>query len=233
MRNSIKAVAAYCLLPVLCRGFLLLLSRIGSPRLGPWLLIPLLFPFWNKCENMLPPTDPPASVFAPPASVPDRAGFAGILAVCLAAVTGFWLCSGLIPRTEPDRSLTGILTSVLAAPLWEELLYRGLLLQKRMIRAGDLTALLLSSVFFAAAHPGWYGMAAAGVFALVQGLVLLKYRSLLLPLLIHMLVNAAAYLAPPANRAACLPALILPAGLITCLAVSVFGRKSERQNREE
>jgi len=226
-------LALYFAAPVFCQGVLLLLSRAGMPLLGPWLLAASIFHFWNKSgiregERIV---SNPARLFGqnPPVSGPGLPAWSCTVLICI----GVYLCNGLFQTEAICFSAADFLTAVVAVPLWEEMLYRGFLLQKRMIRVGDAALLLLSSLLFAVAHPGWTGMAAAGIFALLQGLLLLRYHSLIWPLATHILVNAASYLRPPLNGKACLPALILPAGLIVYLAVSVFGRKSNHPDTKE
>jgi membrane protease YdiL (CAAX protease family) len=75
---------------------------------------------------------------------------------------------------------------VIAAPLLEEIVFRGLLLHRWGLRWGTRRAVLLSSVVFGALLPDFLG---AFVFGLTMSVLYLRSGSLLLPVACHFLNN--------------------------------------------
>lgn len=86
-------------------------------------------------------------------------------------------------------NLAGILLAVVFAPVLEEFLFRGYLLNRWTLRFGALPAMLLSSFIFAILHPDVLG---AFVFALIMSLLYMKTRSLLAPIIVHAANNVIA-----------------------------------------
>ena len=92
---------------------------------------------------------------------------------------------------------TALLAFVLVAPVTEELLFRGWLMQDLKTRYGTRPALIWSSVVFGLAH---VGLPQAVPYAVIGGLVLgavaLRTRSTLASIAMHAGVNALPLLAP-------------------------------------
>jgi membrane protease YdiL (CAAX protease family) len=139
-------------------------------------------------------------------SLPRKSAWWLVLAVVVNNLTlsvGLYGLSRLIglPLVEArelvpaDASLEGralflVLVGVVAAPLVEELVFRGVLFRKWRFRHGPLVAVCLTSVVFAALHPGrQLNMAILGV-----QLVLLytSTRTLWAPVLAHLINNSLA-----------------------------------------
>jgi membrane protease YdiL (CAAX protease family) len=95
-------------------------------------------------------------------------------------------------------SVAGYVAIVIAqfvlAPLVEEFVFRGLLLRACGDRWGVTTAVLTSSVLFAAMHYSRHYFLSTFVFGVVMCLLCLKYRSLWINALTHGLSNLAAFL---------------------------------------
>lgn len=79
-------------------------------------------------------------------------------------------------------NLAGVIVAVVLAPVLEEFMFRGYLLNRWTLRIGALPATLLSSGLFAILHPDILG---AFVFAIIMSLLYMKTRSLLAPIIVH------------------------------------------------
>jgi hypothetical protein len=88
-------------------------------------------------------------------------------------------------------NLAGLLLAIVFAPVLEEFLFRGYLLNRWTLRFGPLPAMLLSAFIFAILHPDVLG---AFVFALIMSLLYMKTRSLLAPIIVHAANNMIAVL---------------------------------------
>ncbi len=84
---------------------------------------------------------------------------------------------------------------VIAAPLFEEIFFRGFLFTGiRQSALGPVGAVLITSATWAAIHVQYdlYDIATIFVFGLILGVAVLRSRSLLVPVLLHSLMNLAA-----------------------------------------
>lgn len=102
----------------------------------------------------------------------------------------------LLPEI-PDlygRGVWAFLTLVVAAPLLEELLFRGVLLESARRRYGDIGAWLLSSLLFALVHLHPAVAVNALFMGLILGFVYLAAGSLWASVLLHAANNLVAYL---------------------------------------
>ena len=98
------------------------------------------------------------------------------------------------PRWEPDRAVPFALNAavvVLAAPVVEELTFRGLGFSL-LTRYGNVIALLITSAAFAAAHGLVNGFPALFLFGVAVGFLRLRTRSLYPSMLLHGSFNALA-----------------------------------------
>jgi len=75
------------------------------------------------------------------------------------------------------------------APIAEEVVFRGILIERLGRKSGYKTALIVSSIFFGILHVSFIS---ATLFGLFLGILYLKTRSLMLPVLIHIANNAIA-----------------------------------------
>lgn len=87
-----------------------------------------------------------------------------------------------------------VLSTVLAAPVLEEVLFRGLIFESCKERFGDGVAILTSSLLFAIVHVVPIQMVNAFVVGLILGYIYLKTGSLLSVIILHAINNAIAYI---------------------------------------
>lgn len=79
-----------------------------------------------------------------------------------------------------------LLFVIIFAPLIEEILFRGILLQRWAIKWGLITSLIISSLFFGLLHLNIIGLLN---FGLIMALIYLKTHTLFIPIAIHALNN--------------------------------------------
>ena len=94
--------------------------------------------------------------------------------------------------TSSDR-MTLVAVIVVAAPVFEELLFRGFLMRGLLdTRLGERGAVLVTALLWAFVHLqyDWYGIAYIVLIGLLFGYARLRTGSLAVPILLHMLVNA-------------------------------------------
>ena len=99
--------------------------------------------------------------------------------------------SFLIPAKSIDNSLAGILSSlcvILISPPVEELLFRGIFLNKMKMIVPVTFAVLISSLLFASLH-SFGGILSAFVFGICMALLYLKTDNILVPILAHFINN--------------------------------------------
>jgi hypothetical protein len=96
---------------------------------------------------------------------------------------------------EPQTALPGLypglnfFTLVVVAPITEELLFRGFILQRWATKWNLPKGLIASSILFGVMHPNPVGLTMFGV---LMGVFYIKTRSLLVPTVCHALNNALA-----------------------------------------
>lgn len=83
-----------------------------------------------------------------------------------------------------------VLIVVVGAPLVEEIVYRGLILQALQGRVSDILALVASSAWFAVIHLQWVELPGLFVFAVILGLSYQRTGRLACPILAHTAFNA-------------------------------------------
>ncbi|MBF2033929.1 MAG: CPBP family intramembrane metalloprotease [Leptolyngbyaceae cyanobacterium T60_A2020_046] len=146
-----------------------------------------------------------------PSPVPWRAMLGVWITVFVFSIGAFQFTYGLFSWVSPDAvegllnqslflsaedtALPGLYNAmmlvvlVVGAPILEEFLFRGVLLQRLAVRWGMPAAVILSSVIFGILHANFVGLS---VFGLFMALVYLQTRSLGLAIAIHALNNAIA-----------------------------------------
>ena len=128
----------------------------------------------------------------------DRGGSTPAVAAALAVAAGAAACAiGLLPGAGQTLTPTAlnIACAGIAAPIAEELLFRGFILGRLEESAGSVFALIVSAVLFAVAHIGAGGapvVLASAAAGLLFGAVYLKTRSVAWPILAHVIANLAA-----------------------------------------
>ncbi|WP_407463374.1 CPBP family intramembrane glutamic endopeptidase [Methanobrevibacter sp.] len=89
---------------------------------------------------------------------------------------------------DTSSLLLEILSSIIIAPVLEELLFRGVLLNRLKIRIGIIPAILVSSGIFALGHE-FGGITSAFVFGICMCIIYLKTDNILMSMSIHFLNN--------------------------------------------
>ncbi|MFA0834905.1 MAG: type II CAAX prenyl endopeptidase Rce1 family protein [Methanobacterium formicicum] len=108
---------------------------------------------------------------------------------------------GELPRTSlfytpqdtplaPFMNFLDFLTGVIAAPIVEELLFRGVMLHRFTFKWGLKKAILASSLIFGVLHADFIG---AFIFGLVMCILYIKTGTIIIPIIAHMLNNMLAY----------------------------------------
>jgi membrane protease YdiL (CAAX protease family) len=85
--------------------------------------------------------------------------------------------------------LLSTIVIVVVAPIAEEFVFRGILLQRWVIKWGTQRALLASAIVFGVLHANVIGLS---MFGWVMGLLYLQSRTLIVPIVCHALNNALA-----------------------------------------
>lgn len=101
----------------------------------------------------------------------------------------------LFPEAEQsvNRGFWAIITSVLFVPIFEELFFRGLILESLLKRHRRLFSVIVSSVIFAIVHVNPAVMITAFVSGLVLGTIYLHTNSVFSTIILHSINNAIAY----------------------------------------
>lgn len=101
----------------------------------------------------------------------------------------------LFPEAEQsvNRGFWAIITSVLFVPIFEELFFRGLILESLLKRHRRLFSVVVSSVIFAIVHVNPAVMITAFVSGLVLGTIYLHTNSVFSTMILHSINNAIAY----------------------------------------
>ena len=105
----------------------------------------------------------------------------------------------LLPGVPDYENVLGrggwaLLSTVICAPIFEEFIFRGIILESTRHRFGVIAAWLISSLCFGLAHGLPAQMTAAGVIGLVLGYVYIRSGSLFSGIVLHALNNALAML---------------------------------------
>lgn len=111
------------------------------------------------------------------------------------------LSSSSTQTSQPLLNLVfSAITAVVVAPIVEEFLFRGVLLQRWATKWGMRSALIGSSIVFGLLHANFAGLT---IFGLIMALLYLKTRTLLIPIACHAFNNALAiglsYLPDPSS----------------------------------
>jgi membrane protease YdiL (CAAX protease family) len=93
---------------------------------------------------------------------------------------------------NPDDRLGALLLACLAAPVFEEVLFRGIILGGLALTRGTVRGLLAASALFAVVHTNPLLLPAAFLLGLLLGAVYLRTGSLVAAILMHTLYNAGA-----------------------------------------
>lgn len=92
-------------------------------------------------------------------------------------------------QTSTATFITGLLVAGILGPVTEELLYRGIIFGLLEKYSNKWTALILSSVMFGFVHLSFVQSVYAGIMGLIAGIVYMKTRKLIWPILMHITIN--------------------------------------------
>lgn len=92
-----------------------------------------------------------------------------------------------------QKGLFPFLMIVVAAPLFEELIFRGIILEGLLKRYSIFTSILASSLLFGIVHLNPWQFVSALVGGFLMGWVYYKTKNLVLPIIIHFLNNGFAF----------------------------------------
>lgn len=129
--------------------------------------------------------------------------------------------------TETMRGLTEgnifvvVLYTVLIAPIAEEIVFRGVILHKARRVLPFIGANVLQAAFFGMYHQNIVQGIYAALLGFLFGLVCRKYNSLYAPILLHILVNASAYLVMT-QPTSVLGNLMMLSGSVGIMAASIY-----------
>jgi hypothetical protein len=94
-----------------------------------------------------------------------------------------------------SKTFPAFITAVIAAPILEELIFRGIILEGLLRNYNPLKAIIITNVLFGVAHLNPWQFIGAFFMGIFISWIYLKTRNLLLPVFIHLLNNLISYLA--------------------------------------
>jgi Predicted metal-dependent membrane protease len=111
--------------------------------------------------------------------------------------------TGMVPMPEfmknifrevSGRNIFSFLTLVIAAPIFEELIFRGIILDGLLKKYSPTRSIVISSILFAVVHLNPWQFIAAFVIGIFSGWVYYKTSNLTLSILIHAVNNLMAFI---------------------------------------
>ena len=99
---------------------------------------------------------------------------------------------------DPLTYLLEVVSSVIFAPILEELVFRGVLFNRLKIRTGIIAAMIISSAIFAIGHE-FGGMTSAFLFGMCMCIIYLKTDNILMTMSIHFINNLVAVILETGN----------------------------------
>lgn len=97
----------------------------------------------------------------------------------------------LLPESQTHMGSGGwlLISAVILAPIFEEIVFRGYIASLLRIAYGSITAWIISSLLFGIAHGESATIISATLSGLVLGFYFLRYRSLVMVILLHAMNN--------------------------------------------
>ncbi len=99
---------------------------------------------------------------------------------------------------DPLSFVLEVISSIILAPIIEELFFRGVLFNRLKIRTGVIAAMIISSAIFAIGHE-FGGITSAFLFGICMCIIYLKTDNILMTMSIHFLNNLVAVLLEVGN----------------------------------
>ena len=120
------------------------------------------------------------------------------------------VATSLIPTTGPleeiykifqasfemmlDYKIAGFIMICILAPIFEEIIFRGIILKGMLnFNINPTTAILINGFIFGCAHMNPWQFIGAGLLGIIFGIVYYRTKSLFLPMLLHFLNNTLSY----------------------------------------
>lgn len=103
-----------------------------------------------------------------------------------------------VATITPLAILLEIIATVILGPAVEELIFRGVLLNRLKIRIGVIPAILISSILFGLGHEN-VGMLSAFIFGVCMCIIYLKTDNILATISLHMINNFVVTILDPLN----------------------------------
>lgn len=101
-----------------------------------------------------------------------------------------------LTASSGNRSAAAFTITILVAgilgPVTEELIYRGVIFRFLERRVNSIYALIVSSLLFGIVHMSFVQSVYAGIMGLIAGIVYMKTRKLIWPVIIHITINTLA-----------------------------------------
>ncbi len=113
----------------------------------------------------------------------------GAALTVLTAGAAAWLNAWCFPGTAGGMTPGMLAATVIAGPVCEELLYRGIVFDRGCRFFGCGQAMAVSAVLFGLAHTGAAQMASAAVFGGILCLLRMHFSGIAAPILVHSCVN--------------------------------------------
>ena len=116
-----------------------------------------------------------------------------IFATCL-CLLNVWVSQTFNTQDAVELTPMVFVGMIIAAPVLEEIVFRGFLFT-RLVRLIDVPgAMILSSLAFAFGHTGAMHIVCAFIVGMALSVLLLRFRTLWVPVIAHILLNLTAYL---------------------------------------
>lgn len=93
-------------------------------------------------------------------------------------------------NTMLSDPISAFISLCLIAPIFEELIFRGYILERLTRKYSELTALIISSLFFGTIHLNFIQVPNAFFAGLILGIIYLKTKSIIPSILIHFINNS-------------------------------------------
>jgi hypothetical protein len=92
-------------------------------------------------------------------------------------------------RMSQTEGIFGLITIIVAAPIIEELIFRGIILEGLLQRYSPMKSILISALFFGIVHLNPWQFISGFLGGILMGWVYCRTRNLLLPMFLHFINN--------------------------------------------
>jgi hypothetical protein len=125
------------------------------------------------------------------------------VALILAVIIATEPLTNLIPMPEIfkkmlnemfSKTFPAFLTAVIAAPILEEMIFRGIILEGLLKNYNPFKAIIITNLLFGIAHMNPWQFVGAFIIGIFISWIYMKTRSIILPILMHFINNLTSYL---------------------------------------